>query len=115
MVKKGSELPIVRNEHMRGGDGTVILHNLLSTDEFHGKGRLFSQITVNQGCSVGYHEHHGESEVYFVLSGNGLFNDNGREVPVAAGDVTVTSSGEGHGMACVGSQPLELMALILFD
>ena len=49
------------------------------------------------------------------MSGNGVFNDNGTEVPVSAGDVLVTKSGDGHGIACAGSCPLELIALILFE
>ena len=115
MVKKGHELPVQENENMRGGDGTIVLRHFLNKDEFYGKGRLFSQITVKPGCSSGYHEHHGESEIFAVISGNGLFNDNGEEMPVAAGDVLVTSSGKGHAIACVGSCPLELVALIIYE
>ncbi|HHX72153.1 MAG TPA: cupin domain-containing protein [Clostridiales bacterium] len=114
MVKRGKDLPLTKNTNMRGGEGTILLHSLLEKEEFHGHGRLFSHITVNPGCSVGYHEHHGEMEVYVVLSGNGVFNDNGEEYPVSTGDVTITHSGEGHAMTCVGSQPLELIALILY-
>ncbi|PWL48798.1 MAG: cupin domain-containing protein [Clostridiales bacterium] len=115
MIKKGHTIPVQENEHMRGGDGTVILHHFLNQDEFYGKGRLFSHITVNPGCSVGYHEHHGETEIYAVLSGNGVFNDNGEEAPVTAGDVMITKGGQGHGVACAGSCPLELIALIIYE
>ncbi len=114
MVKRGKDLPLIENKNMRGGEGTVLLHSLLEKEELMGHGRLFSHITVNPGCSVGYHEHHGEMEVYVVLSGNGVFNDNGEEIPVSTGDVTITKSGEGHAMACAGSQPLELLAMILY-
>ena len=115
MVKKGDTLRVQETEQMRGGDGTIVLHHFLNADEMYGKGRLFSHITVSPGCSIGYHEHHGESEIFAVMSGNGVFNDNGTEVPVSAGDVLVTKSGDGHGIACAGSCPLELIALILFE
>lgn len=115
MVKKGESLRVQENVQMRGGDGTIILQHFLNADEMHGKGRLFSRITVKPGCSIGYHEHHGESEIFAVLSGTGRFNDNGTDVSVSAGDVLVTGSGNGHGIACVGEEPLELVALILFD
>ena len=33
---------------------------------------------------------------------------------VEAGDVTFTPAGCGHGIKCVGGEPLELIALILY-
>ena len=114
-VRRSSEMTVTRKK-MFDGNGEAEMHVILrGADEMYGKGRLFSQITVNPGCSIGYHEHHGESEIFAVMSGNGVFNDNGTEVPVSAGDVLVTKSGDGHGIACAGSCPLELIALILFE
>ena len=115
MVKNGYQLPVEHREHMRGGDGTVTLRAFLSPEEMHGKNRLFSRLTLPQGASIGFHEHHGESEIFIVVSGTGLFSDNGREVPVGPGDVCVTVSGTGHAIRCTGSQDLELVALIVLD
>ncbi|MBR4942029.1 MAG: cupin domain-containing protein [Clostridia bacterium] len=115
MIKHGYELKSETRENMRGGNGAVELKAFLSAEEMNGKNRLFSRITLAQGCSIGYHEHHGESEIFVVCSGNGVFNDNGKEYPVSAGDVLVTSSGMGHSIACAGSQNLELIALIVLD
>lgn len=44
---------------------------------------------------IGYHVHDGESETYYILSGRGIFNDNGTVVEVGPGDVTFTGDGEG--------------------
>ena len=55
------------------------------------------------------------ADLFAVFYVCGVFNDNGTEVPVSAGDVLVTKSGDGHGIACAGSCPLELIALILFE
>ena len=115
IVRRADERPYSEKQ-LFGGEGVAEMHPILNgAEEMYGKGRLFSQITVNPGCSIGYHEHHGESEIFAVMSGNGVFNDNGTEVPVSAGDVLVTKSGDGHGIACAGSCPLELIALILFE
>lgn len=114
MIKHQSQQGVVEKKNMRGGNGTVILRNLVEQEELNGKGRLFSRITLDKGCSIGYHEHIGESEIFVVLSGNGLFNDNGTEYPVAAGDVLITPSGSGHSIACAGEGPLEIIALIIY-
>lgn len=34
---------------------------------------------------------------------------------VTAGDVTFTGAGEGHGIEVVGNEPIEMIALILYD
>ena len=43
------------------------------------------------------------------------FNDNGTIQTVKPGDVTFTGAGEGHGLEAVGEEPLEVIALILFQ
>ena len=114
MVRRADSLSVQYNEHMRGGDGTVELRHFLNKEDFQGKGRLFSMITLEPGCSIGYHVHENEAEIFAVLEGEGRFNDNGAEIAISAGDVTVTDSGEGHGVACAGDKPLRLVALIIY-
>ena len=56
MIRKPEEFTIDYKEHMRDGDGTVQLtHFIKGPEELNGKGRLFSKITLNPGCSIGYH------------------------------------------------------------
>ena len=54
-------------------------------------------------------------EAYYILSGTGEFNDNGTIVTVAAGDVTFTGAGEGHALKNTGTEPLEFIALIIYE
>ncbi len=44
-----------------------------------------------------------------------FITDNGTIVPIEAGDVTFCPAGTGHGVMCVGNEPLELIALILYE
>ena len=75
---------------------------------------MFAHTTLLPGCGIGFHMHNGESETYYIYSGSGEFNDNGTLVPVSAGDTTFTPSGTGHGLVNTGTEPLELIALILY-
>lgn len=104
---------VVKN--MCGGAGEVTIKHLLSAKEFHGNCGLYAQVTIQPGSELGYHEHHGESETYYILSGEGEYDDNGTKRKVAAGDVTFTSDGMGHGLKPVGYEPIVFMALIIKD
>ena len=115
MVRREAECKVDHKEHMREGDGTVILTSLISSPkELYDKGRLFSRITLNPGCSIGYHVHEGESELFYFMRGEGVYNDNGTEVKVSPGDVAICPAGEGHGIANRGDEVLELVAVIVY-
>ena len=57
----------------------------------------------------------GESETYYILTGEGNYDDNGRIRPVKAGDVTFTPDGCGHALTNTGDTDLVFMALIIKD
>lgn len=100
-------------EHVNGGAGYIVKESLLSEKELGVHCRLFSRVTLPEGGEIGYHEHHDETETYYILKGNGMYNDNGNKVEVKAGDVTFCEDGCGHGLVNTGKENLEMIALIL--
>lgn len=96
-----------------GGKGHLIADSVLSANEMSGGCRMYSEITLEEGCSLGIHPHNGESETYFILCGKGLYYDNGKEYEVTAGDVLFCDDGESHGLENTGSTDLKFVALIL--
>ena len=116
MVRKCNEKVYDRKPAPFNGNGEILVRNLLNgEDEMYKTGRVFAHTTVYPGSAIGYHVHQDESETYYILSGTGRYNDNGQEVIVSAGDVTFTGSGEGHGIEAIGNEPVEMIALILYD
>ena len=100
---------------IRGGNGETEMHNILeSVDELYGKGRLYNHMILAPGNSIGEHEHEGDNEIFYFLSGTGEYNDNGTIVQVEPGDTTVCNNGERHGLKNTGDVPLEFIALILY-
>lgn len=77
--------------------------------------KFFSHVTLKPGSEVKYHEHHGEYEIYYVLSGNGIYCDNGVETTITAGDVTHTPSGKGHSLRPADEEGIEFVAVIVVD
>ena len=115
MVRCRQEVRSDRFDHKFGGDGFIVVDSLNTCDEeLNNKGRVFGHTTLQPGSSIGYHVHNGESEIYYIIKGRGEFNDNGKVVPIAAGDVTYTFSSMGHGLSNTGKDAMEIIALILY-
>lgn len=89
--------------------------NLADFEGWNPKARLFSLVQVKPGEEVEYHMHVGESETFYILSGQGIYNDNGDKVEVAPGMVTFTPSGQGHSIKNTGDEMLVFIALIVVD
>ena len=114
MIRRANEYAVTTRENMRGGDGSVVTTSVVEKEELNEKGRLFGTIRLEPGCSIGYHVHEGESEIFHFLSGSAVYNANGEEVVVREGDTTVTSSGQGHAVKNVSDKPCVVLALIVY-
>ncbi|PNT93333.1 cupin domain-containing protein [Clostridium thermosuccinogenes] len=113
MVKRGSEMIKEIKEQMRGGKGSVEITHIYKQDEMKGKARLFAKITINPGCSIGFHEHSDEEEIFYIIKGKGIFDDNGTKKEICAGDAAITGGGASHSVENTGNEPLEMLAVIL--
>ena len=78
---EGQYRKIEINEFVAGGKGKVILRHILNEGELNGKCRMYAEVTLAPGCSIGEHPHHGETETYYILKGAGTYSDNGESVP----------------------------------
>lgn len=111
MVKK--EQP-VQKEHLRGGEGSVTICHILSESELMGHGSMYAKVTIHPHSSIGYHQHIGNTEPYYVLSGSGIFIDNdGSRIPIQPGDICTILPGESHGLENPADEPLVIMALVI--
>ena len=112
MIKKKEEVTVVTEEN-QNGEVKMFLSRL---GDFAGVGervRMYAHARLKPGEEVEFHVHENEAELYYILSGKGLYDDNGVKVEVEAGTVTHTPSGSGHGIANIGEDMLEFMALVI--
>ena len=78
MVRKANDRNVEVAEHKFGADGFITVRHMINSDEeLNGKGRVFAHTTLLPGCGIGFHMHNGDSEIYYIYSGTGEFNDNG--------------------------------------
>ena len=112
MIVRSNERKTEIKEKMRDGDGSVRLSYMVDAEkEKHT--RLLAEITLNSGCSIGYHQHVNETEYYFITSGTGVVNDDGKETTVKPGDAVVTGNGASHSIRNTGTAPLVFHAVII--
>ena len=104
-----------RDTCVQNGIGLTHIKELTDQKGLYNHGRLFAHVTVDPGNSIGYHPHHNETEFYYIIKGEAVFNDNGTEVVVHAGDICATGYGESHGLENRSSEPVELIALIVTE
>lgn len=114
MIKTKEQITINTEENAKG-ETKMYLADL---KDFEGKNprlRMYSHVSLKPGEMVEFHVHEGECEYYYILSGHGLYDDNGTKVEVSEGTITFTPSGEGHGIENTGDELLEFMALVILD
>ncbi|WZL72931.1 cupin domain-containing protein [Clostridiaceae bacterium 35-E11] len=115
MIKRRDQLKVQESHEWLGGKGDIKVVHFFEEEDFNGKGRLFGKSILPAGTSIGYHQHKGDSEAYYILSGEALVNDNGKEAVLKAGDVLITKDGHYHSIENIGEIDLEYIALILFS
>ena len=113
MIRKPEQMTSETRQNMRGGDGEVTITHYIDKDAFAANVRLCAKMTVHPGGSVGSHQHLKEDEVYIVLSGVGELDDCNTITPIAAGDAILTGKGQSHAVKNTGSEPLEIIAMIM--
>lgn len=100
-------------ENLAGGKGPAYLHHIISEEELFGHGRLYAKVILPPGSSVGWHQHVGETEPYYILKGHGDFIDHDRTITrVGVGDCCLIQPGQWHSIVNNSSEDLEFMALI---
>lgn len=113
MIKKAEKMMKIVKPQMRGGTGQATVTDLLDAGEYTGKARLIATITLEPGCSIGEHVHDNEEEVFYIISGTALYNDNGCDVTLNKGDSCICLAGQKHSIANADEKDTLVFAAII--
>ncbi len=114
MIRRKEDVISITKPAPFNGTGEITVRSLLETpEEMYDKGRVFAHTTVYPGSVIGLHQHTGDAETYYIMSGKGKYNDNGKIVDVHPGDVYFCGDGESHSIEAI-DEPIEMIALILY-
>ncbi|MFT3667158.1 MAG: cupin domain-containing protein [Pseudoxanthomonas sp.] len=70
----------------------------------------FRKRVLHKGAGIGLHQHH-KDEIYYVLSGRGVYELDGTAQPVQAGDAMLTRPGSTHAIRQDGDEDLVLLIM----
>lgn len=66
---------------------------------------------IEPGGEIHPHTHEGQTETFYILSGQAVCTCGGEQTPVSAGCCVVAPPGIPHGLKNAGDEPVELLAL----
>lgn len=99
MVLKFNEIKAVDLKAPREGKGTGEGYPYSILQGLSGKVKAFNHMHLDEDSAIGYHQHVDDLEIYIIVSGEGIYSDNGKEVHVGEGDVMLCNKGEYHSLA----------------
>lgn len=88
-----------------GGGKTIGYSFFAKADDFK---MVFRKRVLHPGAVIGYHLQKVD-EVYYIISGTGEMNMNGKTFPVKTGDAILTRPGSSHGLKPVGYHDLTII------
>lgn len=113
MIYRKSDLETEIRPAMGGGNGELNITHIADASDLADKSKLFAILELKPHCSVGYHVHENDTEIYHVLSGCADYDDNGKKTVLREGDTAVCSAGTGHAVSNEGTEVCRILALIL--
>lgn len=113
MIKRKEDVSVRAVKEAQGGKGEIYFHDWLTSGEAYSLGRVFSKLVIPPGCSIGVHQHIGEFEAFYVLSGQARVTDGNMVYTLKPGDMNLCREGDFHGVENAAKEDLVLMALIM--
>ena len=112
MVRRQGTYETEERQNMRGGTGTVRIEHYWKKGDLLAKTRLCAKLVLEVGASIGPHSHDQEEEVYIVLRGRGRIIEADAAIEIGPGDSVLTGNGASHAVENIGTEPLEMVAVI---
>ena len=101
------ENDIAKNEAgTHNGGGRTVGYSFFSKAD--GLKMVFRKRVLHPGSAIGYHLQK-EDEIYYIISGTGEMQMNGKNFPVKAGDAILTRPGSSHGLKQTGKGDLVII------
>ena len=107
MIVYGKDRKLQVRSEVWGGKGDTYQRDMLSEElgERPAHYKLMTEIEYPPGSELGYHQHVGTSEIYYIIEGDAIYNDNGTEVELHAGDTAICPDGSWHAIKMSAISP----------
>lgn len=97
--------------HKPSHDGVGDVKNVYvyRQEDFDTRLRFVIYSEIEPGCSIGYHQHGDNEEVYVILEGEGTMTVNGESRPARPGDVFLNKPHWSHGLVNDSTNVLKIL------
>lgn len=102
----------IKREKLGGTGKGVIMGYPVNIPDNDGAFVMTTRLDMEPGASIGYHTHSDNEEVYFIMSGEGTYTEDGESITVKAGDIMLCRKGHSHGLENTSSETLVIGAAI---
>ena len=113
MILRVNNRDVLKQEKPKGGRGFMESFPYKEVEGIKGEIKMFSVINLNKDSKVGFHKHEHDNEIYLMLDGRAVINDNGSEDILNPGDMMVTLKGESHSIENTSDTNIVFLAVII--
>ncbi|MFC1542189.1 cupin domain-containing protein [Candidatus Latescibacterota bacterium] len=93
------------------GKGDILFRRLWSNESFLTNWEFIDHCVLPPGTSIGYHQHNGIEEVYYLMSGSGRMTVNDVTTNVKTGDAIPCTLHDSHGLYNNSDRDIELLVI----
>lgn len=113
MIVRVSEIESEEISNPKGGHGAAIRYGYEQATKYNGSIKMFAVMNLESDSSIGLHTHNDDIELYLILDGKPVANDNGIETILNSGDLLITEKGQQHSLENKTNTPVTFLAIIL--
>jgi mannose-6-phosphate isomerase-like protein (cupin superfamily) len=113
-VLVGTNADPVRILGVHGGHGELQWKCFVRLHMTHAPIAGFEFVRVPVGTSIGRHRHSRTEEIYFVLSGRGLMDQDGVRTEIGPGDLIMSRRDVTHAMDVLDDEAVELLVIEIY-
>lgn len=106
---------VLKPEVIHGGVGECMHSTVFSESEFDTPVRFMNYTVLPPKTTFGMHKHGDDNEVYIVLSGEGIYTQDGEAAEVRKGSVMINGVNSSHGIENTGDCNMELLVLEVYN
>ncbi|MFC1551975.1 cupin domain-containing protein [Candidatus Latescibacterota bacterium] len=93
------------------GKGAILFRRLWGKESFLTNWEFIDHCVLPPGTSIGYHQHNGIEEVYYLMSGSGRMTVNDVTRDVKAGDAIPCTLHDSHGLYNNSDKDIEILVI----
>lgn len=108
LLANWNDIPMV-TKPAHDGVGQIQIGQLFAADDLGPAWDFVECVKLPPGSSIGYHQHVGDEEIYYIVEGWGIMTTDEGEVQVGPGTASLCKSGSHHGLVNTADSDMTIL------